>query len=81
MITEAMQQLVQLQKPDAGAKIANTIIRDVRITRPIILPVESTDGPGDDIEVQLILSPSKISDATPWYSIQDPVSATRWNLA
>jgi acyl transferase domain-containing protein len=69
-ITEAMKQLVQLKKPDLDAKIANTIIRDVRIARPIILPVESTDGPGDDIEVQLILSPSKISDANPWYSIR-----------
>lgn len=70
MITEAMKQLVQLKKPDSDAKIANTIIRDVRIARPIILPVESTDDPLDDIEVQLILSPSKISDANPWYSIR-----------
>ncbi|KAI0391418.1 hypothetical protein F5Y17DRAFT_409960 [Xylariaceae sp. FL0594] len=78
MITEAMRQLVVLKIPnsdscDANAKmanIANIIIRDVRITRPIILPVESTDGPGDDIEVQLILSPSKVSEGNPWYSIR-----------
>jgi acyl transferase domain-containing protein len=70
MITEAMKQLVQMQNPESDAKIAKTIIRDVRIARPIILPVESTDGPGDDIEVQLILSPSKISDSNPWFSIR-----------
>ncbi|KAL2138415.1 hypothetical protein VTI28DRAFT_6849 [Corynascus sepedonium] len=68
---EAMKQLVQMQNPSSEVKIAKTIMRDVRIARPIILPVESaTDGPGDDIEVQLILSPSKVSENSPWYSVR-----------
>ncbi|KAK2809395.1 Type I Iterative PKS [Emmonsiellopsis sp. PD_5] len=70
MIVEAMKQLVQMQNAGSEFEIAKTIIRDVRIVRPIILPVESTDGPGDDIEVQLILSPSKVSDNSPWYTIR-----------
>ncbi|KAK5065043.1 hypothetical protein LTR84_000878 [Exophiala bonariae] len=69
MITEAMKQLVQLKNTDFDTKISNIIIRNVSIARPIILPVESTNGSSDDIEVQLILSPSKISYASPWYSI------------
>jgi acyl transferase domain-containing protein/2-polyprenyl-3-methyl-5-hydroxy-6-metoxy-1,4-benzoquinol methylase len=68
---EAMKQLVQMQNPGSSeAKIAKTIMRDVRIARPIILPVESTDGPGEDIEVQVILSPSKTGENSPWYSVR-----------
>ncbi|PGH10855.1 hypothetical protein AJ79_05215 [Helicocarpus griseus UAMH5409] len=70
MVVEAMKQLVQMQNPDSEVKIAKIIVRDVRIVRPVILPVESTDGPGDDVEVQLILSPSKVSENNPWYTIR-----------
>jgi acyl transferase domain-containing protein len=70
MGVEAMKQLVQMQNPGSEVKIAKTIMRDVRIARPIILPEESTDGPGEDIEVQLILSPSKTSENSPWYSVR-----------
>ncbi|KAK4210859.1 hypothetical protein QBC37DRAFT_27292 [Rhypophila decipiens] len=72
MAIEAMKQLVQMQNQNstAEAKISKTVMRDVRIMRPIIMPEESTDGPGDDIEVQLILSPSKLSENSPWYSVR-----------
>ncbi|SPO07730.1 related to polyketide synthase [Cephalotrichum gorgonifer] len=70
MGVEAMKQLVQMQNPGSEIKISKTIMRDVRIARPIILPVESTDGPGEDIEVQSILSPSKVSENSPWYSVR-----------
>ena len=72
MAIEAMKQLVQMQNPNHSSevKIAKTIMKDVRIVRPIILPKESTNGPGEDIEVQLILSPSKLSENSPWYSVR-----------
>ncbi|KAK4099533.1 hypothetical protein N658DRAFT_160221 [Parathielavia hyrcaniae] len=71
MGVEAMKQLFQMQNHQEGVRIASTIMKDVRIARPIILPVESvTDGPGGDIEVQLILSPSKLSEHSPWYSVR-----------
>lgn len=65
---EAIKQLTQMQNPDA--RIVKTTMKDVKIVRPIILPVESTDGPVADIEVQLILSPSKLSENSPWYSVR-----------
>ncbi|KAK4451281.1 hypothetical protein QBC34DRAFT_348299 [Podospora aff. communis PSN243] len=74
MALEAMRQLVHMKNNSlkSAPKITKIIIGHVRIARPIILPMESTDGPGDDIEVQLVLSPSKLSDGndTPWYSVR-----------
>jgi acyl transferase domain-containing protein/predicted O-methyltransferase YrrM len=70
MVIEAMKQLVKMQNPGSDVKITETIMRNVRIARPIILPEESTDGPVDDIEVQLILSPSMISESCPWYAMR-----------
>ncbi|KAM7184358.1 hypothetical protein V8F20_012255 [Naviculisporaceae sp. PSN 640] len=72
MAIEAMRQLVQMQNLNATSevKISKTVMRDVRIMRPIIMPQESTDSASDDIEVQLILSPSKLSENSPWYSVR-----------
>lgn len=68
---EAMKQLVKMQNHGSDVNVAKTIMRNVRIARPIILPMESaTDGPAGDIEVQLILSPSKVSENSPWYSVR-----------
>ncbi|KAH7030733.1 uncharacterized protein B0I36DRAFT_288346 [Microdochium trichocladiopsis] len=64
MCIEAMKQLTQMQNADA--KIVSTAMKDMQIVRPIIMPTESTGGLVEDVEVQLILSPSKTSDA--WYT-------------
>lgn len=65
---EAMKQLTQMQNP--GAKISRIISRNIRNFRPIVLPEETTDGANNDIEVQLVLSPSKMNDNAPWYSVR-----------
>lgn len=70
MGVEAMRQLVQMRN-NRPTGIAKVVMRDVRINRPIILPRETaTDKPGEDIEVQLILSPSRLSENSPWYSVR-----------
>lgn len=65
---EAMKQLTKMQNPEA--KIAKTIFRNIRNFRPIVLPDEAADGSTKDIELQLMLSPSKMNDNAPWYSVR-----------
>lgn len=68
MVLEAMKQLIHMQSP--GSKISKYYAKSLGIHRPIILPSEQNDGPPPDIEVQLILSPSKMRDNSPWYSVR-----------
>ena len=68
MILEGLNQLLQMRNP--GSKIATYVVKDTRIHRPIILAQDQNEGAGPDVEVQLILSPSKTSSDSPWYSVR-----------
>ncbi|KXJ86344.1 hypothetical protein Micbo1qcDRAFT_209040 [Microdochium bolleyi] len=66
MMVESLNQLVQMRHP--GSKIAKYVVKDQRVHRPIILAQEQDEEAGPDVEVQLILSPSKSSVDSPWYT-------------
>lgn len=68
MILEGLNQLLQIRNP--GSKIATYVFRNTSIHRPIILAQDQNEVAGPDVEVQLILSPSKTSSDSPWYSVR-----------
>jgi acyl transferase domain-containing protein len=68
MMLEGLSQLLQMRNP--GSKIATYVLKNTRIHRPIILAQDQNEGTGPDVEVQLVLSPSKTSSDSPWYSVR-----------
>ncbi|KAH7012488.1 uncharacterized protein B0I36DRAFT_299658 [Microdochium trichocladiopsis] len=57
MILEGLKQLVQMRTP--GSKIASYTFKDTRIQRPVILAQDKNEGSASDVEVHLVLNPSK----------------------
>ncbi|GKU06255.1 unnamed protein product [Fusarium langsethiae] len=64
MAIEAMKQLVQLR--DAERSIARFILREVGISKSIVLNESDNDGQSSEVEVQLSMSNSRQYEGTRW---------------
>ncbi|KAJ5833041.1 Highly reducing polyketide synthase sdnO [Penicillium riverlandense] len=68
MAIEAMKQLVQLRK--VPGDISNYILRNVVLSKPIIVPDQRPDSFTPDVEVQITLSRMRTSDGSRWESFR-----------
>jgi acyl transferase domain-containing protein len=68
MAIEAIKQLVQIRNP--GVEVSKVVSRDFNIHRAIVVPSEESEGTPPDVEVQIVLSPSKNSNNSPWYTLR-----------
>ncbi|KAM0377373.1 hypothetical protein ACHAPY_002188 [Fusarium culmorum] len=64
MAIEAMKQLVQLR--DAERSISRFILREVTISKSIVLNDSDTDGQSGEVEVQLSMSNSRQYEGSRW---------------
>lgn len=81
MAIEAMKQIVQLRK--TTGKITNFHIKNVVLSKPIIVPDQRPDSFIPDVEVQLTLSRMKTNDGSRWESFRvfsySPEGSGSWN--
>jgi len=64
MALEAMNQLVQLRK--TAGRVARFRIRNLTFLKPVIVQPRRADGFSADTELQLVMSHSQTSEASPW---------------
>lgn len=66
MAIEGMKQLALIRDPTAS--VSKYAIRNASFIKPIIIPSERSDGFPSEVEVQLVVSPSKVSHDDPWHT-------------
>lgn len=66
MAIEAMKQLTLLRSP--ADSVSKYTIRNASFLNPIVIPNERSDGLPSEVEVQLVISRSKISNGSPWHT-------------
>lgn len=68
MIIEAMKQLVHLRNPNG--KLARVSLKDYEVKKAVIVPTEQFGAQNSDVEIQLVLSASTLSEGSPWESVR-----------